>query len=178
MFFDNFPKIEYNGKQVVNILARVRLNEHVRQQTSAFLPYTLEYNQKPTDLSYDYYDDPQFDWLVLLANNIVDPYFGWYINDVVFQEFIADKYGSYVAAVEQVDHYNRNTSGSTDPYDDIRVNTDTYTIAPDAVEYAAKTAYDQEIDNNNDRRLVSLVNKEIRFKAVEDLERLLNARQK
>lgn len=178
MYFDNFPIVNYNGKQSVNILTRVRINEHVRQQTSAFLPYTLEFNQKPSDLAYDYYDDPEFDWLVMLANNIIDPYYGWYLTDFVFNQYIADKYGSYVTAVETIDHYVRKPTDNTDPYTDIVVSPDTYTIAPDAVTFTAKSAFDNEVGKNDSKRQISLVSKEIRFQAVEDLERLLNARQK
>lgn len=176
MYFEQFPLIEYNGKTAVNLLSRVKINTNVRKLTSAFLPYDLEYDQRPDALAFDYYDDSMYDWLVFLSNDILDPYYDWYLNNLVFEEFIADKYGSYVNAQETIDHYTRNVIDNEDPYNDIVINNDTYTIAPDAVRFKEKSSYDMELEANEERRTISLINKELRFQASEDLERLLNDR--
>jgi hypothetical protein len=176
MYFDKFPKIQYGNEIAINIVSRVKINANVRKQTSAFLPYEIEFNQTPDNLAFDYYDDPYYDWLVMFSNEIIDPYYDWYLNDTVFQEFIVAKYGSYVDAVETIDHYVRNATDEEDPYDDIVTNTDTQVIDPDAVEYTEKTAYDMESELNESHRAISLINKELRFQAVQDLERLLNDR--
>lgn len=126
MFFKDFPTIEYNNKTVKNILTNVKLNDLVQVSGEAFYPYTLQPGDRPWMIAEDYYGRPQYEWLVLLSNNIIDPYYEWHMNTVDFENFIKRKYGSIAAAKETVLGYEeRFVIGETaleevyDEYNDV-----------------------------------------------------------
>lgn len=48
------------------------------------------------------------DWMIWLANDIVDPYYEWYLSEQEFDAFIQDKYGSYEDAVKKIAFYRTN----------------------------------------------------------------------
>jgi hypothetical protein len=75
MYFRRFPKINYNNQEVVNILTRVKILDTVKNNATIFLPYTVEEGERPDMVANFYYDDPKYDWLVLLSNQIIDPYY-------------------------------------------------------------------------------------------------------
>jgi len=102
MFFKDFPTIEYNNKTVRNILTNVRLNDLVQLSAESFYPYTLQPGDKAWMIAEDYYGRPQFEWLVFMSNNIVDPYYEWHMGTVDFESFIKRKYGSIAQAKETI----------------------------------------------------------------------------
>lgn len=81
-YFDFLPNIaypNYEGGVVVakNILSRAKVLDSVREAQSAALEYIVEDGEKPETLAYRVYGRADYHWLVLLFNEIHDPYFGW-----------------------------------------------------------------------------------------------------
>ena len=101
-FFENFSSITYNGYKCCNILARPKILKRVSRNPYAFYPLQLRQGDRPDTVSEAYYGSFFYSWIVLLSNNILDPYFGWQMTQNIFQEFIANKYGSTVLAERQV----------------------------------------------------------------------------
>ena len=50
----------------------------IRSTAFDYTNYTLDEGDKPESVAYYYYDNPEYAWLVLMANDIVDPYTQWY----------------------------------------------------------------------------------------------------
>jgi len=100
MFFRDFPNITYNNIDVKNILANVKLNSLVQVTAEAFYPYTLKDGDKPWMIANDYYGRPDLHWLVYMSNNIVDPYYEWFMDTTEFEAFLKAKYGSVAQAKE------------------------------------------------------------------------------
>jgi hypothetical protein len=168
MYFKRFPKINYNNHEVVNILTRVKLLDTVKDNTTIFLPYTIEEGERPDMVADFYYDDPRYNWLVLLSNQVIDPYYEWPLTTFQFQEFIKKKYGSLAGAQSQILHYKHNSK-------DIKITPDTYTLMTGGhASYTAVTAYDKENDDNESRRSIFLIDKSFKTIARSDLKRILN----
>lgn len=55
-----------------------------------------------------YYGDSELNWLIYLANEIVDPYYQWYMDDLTFNEFILEKYGEIDKAAGRIKFYRNN----------------------------------------------------------------------
>jgi hypothetical protein len=55
-----------------------------------------------------YYGDTGYDWLVYYSNNIVDPYYDWYMDTNTFNKFVADKYGSLTDARRKIQYFRSN----------------------------------------------------------------------
>jgi hypothetical protein len=94
-YFDRFPVVDYNGKIAKNILARVDFTEQSKKEIYSNFQFTLEEGfERPDLLSYNYYGSSQFDWMIYLTNNIVDPYYDYYKSTEDFRKYVDNKYGS------------------------------------------------------------------------------------
>lgn len=107
-YFDKFPKIQYSNSQIIDITKRVVVLDSVGKNPYIYYPYEISHNERADQLSSRYYDDPYKSWMIYLTNKIVDPYYEWYMHEKDFQQFIQDKYGSFVNAVEKIIHYRNN----------------------------------------------------------------------
>lgn len=121
-FFSKYPLVEYGNKQVKNISRRVVLDDTLSRIPTLFYPYELKDNIRSDQLAYYYYGDPHMDWMVFMTNGIIDPYYGWYLYDNEFSEFLKGKYGSEENAIRKVLHYRLNWASITNLSSEIDVS--------------------------------------------------------
>lgn len=108
-YFDRFPVIDYNGVIAKNILSRVDFTDQTKKEIYSTFQFTLEEGfERPDILSYNYYGSSQFDWMIYLTNNIVDPYYDYYRPAEDFKKYIDRKYGSATNARAIVKFYRNN----------------------------------------------------------------------
>ena len=69
-YFADFPVIEYGGKVARDIMARPKIKDQIMNSPASFYDYVIEDGQRPDQIAYLYYDDPQLVWLIFLANNL------------------------------------------------------------------------------------------------------------
>jgi hypothetical protein len=91
-YFDKIPEITYNKVLVRDISRRVAFLKQSVANPYLFLPYTIEEGDRAEDIAYHYYGDPNYAWLVYLANDIVDPYNEWPMDEYTFNQYIIEKY--------------------------------------------------------------------------------------
>ena len=91
-YFDQFPIINYDGKDMRDITRRVSFLKRSLTNPYVFLPYTIEEGMRPEDVAYYYYGSVEYTWLVYLANNIVDPYHEWPLSQEKFDAYLINKY--------------------------------------------------------------------------------------
>lgn len=115
-YFDSIPTIRYNigsgpninPVTVKDIFFRVKIFDSIRQNTLVYYPYYIKDNETPEDIAYKYYNDPTKNWIVLMANNIVDPQFGWPLSYQNFIRYMDAKYGDINNTYETIHHYEKN----------------------------------------------------------------------
>lgn len=107
-YFEKFPRIIYENYSAVDIVSNARLVERFINSPYVYYPYEVSSDQRPDVLSDQYYDDSYFSWLIYYGNQIVDPYYGWYLADDDFNRFIVSKYGSIENAQKRVAFYRTN----------------------------------------------------------------------
>lgn len=94
-YFTYFPIIDYQGKEVRNITRRSKIRDDILGDPFIYLPYTITDGEKPETVAQLYYGSVDDTWLVLLANNMTDPYYDWPMSDEEFDQYFIDKYASY-----------------------------------------------------------------------------------
>ena len=104
-YFSDFPQIEYQAKIARSIMARPRIASSLLSNPAAIYSYTVNNDLRPDQVAHLYYGDSELLWLIFLANNIVDPYYGWPLTQNTFQDFIISKYGSIALAKSTIKHY-------------------------------------------------------------------------
>ena len=112
-YFKYFPKLEYDIKGrrrskymlVTNILFRVQFVHGIMDNISAYYEHLIQEGETPEILAEKVYGDPEAHWIILLANDIVNPLFDWPLTYDQFDEYIVDKYGSIDNAATTIHHY-------------------------------------------------------------------------
>lgn len=107
-FFDLFPVTKYsfsNSKYpsyqlVTNLLFRTAFVKEVINNTSAYLTYTIKDSDTPEILAAKVYKDPSAYWIILYANDMLDPQFDWPMNSTSFYKYMVDKYRAAAEADE------------------------------------------------------------------------------
>jgi len=91
-FFSKYPKLLVNNLLVTDIIARVNIREKYSDRLSIFYPYTLQEGDTPEIIAEKYYGDPEKHWIVLLANDIIDPFFEFPFDYPSFERYLNEKY--------------------------------------------------------------------------------------
>lgn len=116
-FFDLFPKVLYDisgGKSKpksfdypTNILFRLRVVRDVITNSSAYYEYLVKESDTPDILAFNIYGTSEAHWVILFANDMVDPQYDWPLNSRDFQNYIINKYGSIENAKTTIHHYEK-----------------------------------------------------------------------
>ena len=117
-YFRNIPDVDYinrtkdgqfisNYTQVKNFFKRGKLREDIFQDLTVFEKYNIKGDDRPDNVAFELYGDPTLDWVVLLANNIVNVHNEWPLPQVSFEKYILDKYGS-LEKLDEIHHYESN----------------------------------------------------------------------
>lgn len=108
-YFNRFPLVDYDGVPAKNILARVDFTDQTKKDIYVNFDYVLqEGTTRPDILSFNYYNSSQYDWLVYMANEIVDPYHDYYKPQDDFKKYIVGKYGSAEIARSKIMFYRND----------------------------------------------------------------------
>ena len=101
-----------NWKLLPNILKRVKLRTGLSSGMFLFDNYDVVDGERPEDIAFKLYGDPELHWVILMTNNITDRYYQWPLTQPQFQEYLKDKYGA--GSEDAVHHYEiTQTSGPT-----------------------------------------------------------------
>ena len=108
-YFTRFPLVDYNGVPAKNILARVDFTDQTKKDIYANFDYVLQEGTSRQDiLSFNYYNSAQYDWLINLTNNVVDPYHDYYMSSPDFINYINGKYDSIESARTKILFYRND----------------------------------------------------------------------
>lgn len=90
--FNLIPDILYNDKLVKNFFRKVKLRDDAYKYTTIFKTYSIKDNETPEDVSFKFYNDINYYWIILLINDIQNVSRDWHMPETVFEEYIAEKY--------------------------------------------------------------------------------------
>jgi len=178
-YFSKFPLVKRNGVTTLDITRRPKISKSI--SAYQYLPYTVEEGMRPEDVAFLYYDDAELAWLVLLANNIIDPYTQWPKSSGNLDAYIKKQYATAsgttgdavivwaqnTAITNNIKHYKSKFVS------DVKINHATYTANPSA-EWIPVRMYDYEFTLNENRRQITLFNKNYMGQISELLEKSLN----
>lgn len=112
-FFRPYPTISYRipgstlSVAATDITRRFSVANFVRNSSVTFDEYYIQDGDRPDTVAYDYYDDQTLDWLVLLTNEVHDPYYEWPLSYEQFRSYLRQKYTSVEYALSNVHHYEQ-----------------------------------------------------------------------
>ena len=170
MYFAKFPVIPYdsvgngNYKYVTNLLRRVGLRTKIKSNVLLFDTYDIRSGETPEELADKLYDDPELHWVILMVNNVTDRYHQWPLNENQFIAHINDKYDN----IDAVHHYETTqTSGDT------TIKIDVGTVNTDYPAATAITNYEYELAQENEKRVIRLLDPRYLGAFIEEFELLM-----
>ena len=149
-----------------NIFRRIKIREDLSDIIMGFSQYTIKNNQRPDQVAYDFYGDMQYDWVVLLCNNILNVYDEWPMTEDELERYIDSEYESPDSVHHWVTQKIRDTKGRVliKPGMEVPENW-AYTRPDGTVVGKADTVrpisvYDYESERNNYKRNIYLLRKQ------------------
>ena len=149
-YFTNFNTINYANNKVVDITERVVVVPNALENPYAYYPASIVNGIRADSVANQTYNDPYLSWVVYLSNDIVDPYYEWYMDSTQFNEFITVKYGSISNAMNKIVYWRNNwattDSVSADTYAGMTVNQKDYWVATGFDPYGTAVTYSRKKD--------------------------------
>ena len=115
-YFNLVPDFEYVSRLpdakisdyiiVKNLFKRVFLREDIYQNLTFFKKYSVVGDDRPDNVASQVYEDSTLDWLVLLANNIVNVQNEWPLPQEDFNRHLLDTYNDdYDKIYNEIHHF-------------------------------------------------------------------------
>ena len=192
LYFQNFPKIattDYKNNAVLatNLMARTAIIPSLLTNPLLFYSYDIQEGDTPEIVASKYYGDVNRHWLVLYANQIIDPQWQWPLTSQQLKIYIQDKYAdaantanvsSVISYAQQTVKYHQKIFGtnnseggksqrtmiideseynSTIP-ETITQNFPNGAVVQRSIAIKALSIYDYEVELNERKRKIYLIN--------------------
>jgi hypothetical protein len=99
LLFKNYPKVEYDMmgtgleyETVTNIMNRSKLRDYIKGNSSLFYEYQMQEGDNAEILSFKYYGEVKYYWVILMMNDIADGRFDLGLGYNNFTRYIDNKY--------------------------------------------------------------------------------------
>ena len=99
----NDRKSVYDYQLVKNLFKRAVLRDDVFNDVTNFEKYSVEGDERPDKVAYDFYGDSGLDWIILTTNNIIHVRDEWPMSNRDFLTYLNQKYTS--EELSNVHHY-------------------------------------------------------------------------
>jgi predicted DNA-binding ArsR family transcriptional regulator len=197
-YFNTLPKIissNYNGGVMIltNLLARANIVPEALKSPLLYYTYDIQEGDTPEIVAHKYYGDSYRYWIVLFANQIIDPLWDWPLSGNNFEKYIVDKYTELnINPYSAIHHFEKtltqtdiNTNTTTtnmviideDTYNLIVVGTTSYTLPTGVVSVTtnkrAVSYYTYELELNESKRNIQLLNRNYVNEFESELKRLM-----
>ena len=154
--FTYYPKIaykvdDYNFLKAIDINVVTKIKDHLTQYRGiSYQPYVVADGESPDFISYKFYDDPGYDWIIMLTNNVHSIYDDWPRNSDTFKQYIIEKYGSLQNAMSTTKYYYDSNRNIIDVIE--------YTSLP-SNSRSLETVYEYELELNISKSRIKLLNR-------------------
>jgi Base plate wedge protein 53 len=160
-YFAKFPFIGYSIdstgeiRAATDILQRDKVRDSLENDSLIFYRYDVKDGETPEVIAAKFYGWSGYHWVVLLVNNIINPYYDWPMSYPNLTETIRKKYAQpdrdgLEYAYSTIDHYE-------DSYGNV-IDYTTYLTLP-ANMRSAVSIYDYENQLNENKRHIQLLDK-------------------
>ena len=199
-YFRNIPNWEYVNRlqdshssseylEVKNLFKRGKIGDDILRDVTYFTKYSIKGDDRPDNVAFDLYQDPTLDWVVLLANNIVNIQSEWPLTQDSFESYLLEKYGNN-QNLNAPHHYEskeiKNSLGATVlpkglqvpqnfSMEFLDINLGTYTEVGGAANPITTevTNYEYEIDLQDQRRQIYVLKQNYLSIILTDMDRIM-----
>lgn len=204
-YFDTLPKLVVtdssgHSRVVSDLLARASIISDLMNNPMMYYKYDIQDGDTPETIAYKYYGNSYRYWIVLFANQLLDPQWDWPLTSEVFEKYMNSKYPT-INVYTEVHHYEKiittldsetNTETTEiivideETYDSLVESNDSYTINRSnenlgSVNVTVNTTkkivniYDYEYELNESKRNINILNVRYVEQMESELTRLMSS---
>ena len=199
-YFRNIPNFEYVNRlpdshssseyiEVKNLFKRGKIRNDIFKDVTYFTKYSIQGDDRPDNVAFQVYQDSKLDWVVLLANNIINIQDEWPLTQESFENYLLNKYGNE-QSIHGIHHYEskeiKNSIGSIILKEGLHVpqyftlkfldaNLGTYTEVGGAGDLITTevTNYDYEVNLQNEKRNIYALKQNYLNIILTDMDRMM-----
>lgn len=161
-FFRYFPTtIDISGHVLVNLSKKILLGKNLSGEATIYYGYRLSDGERLDTLAKKLYDSEEYQWIIMLVNNMLDPREDLPMSHREFNQFLTDKYGSVESAMTKIHHLENEDGEWVD---------ETYPYYKNEI-----SVYDYEDQKNESKRNIKLVRPEYIGVFSEELKRIMGS---
>lgn len=197
-YFNSLPKVIYTDENSVrtiytNLMARASVVPSVLNNALVYYDYDIQDEDTPEIVAHKYYGDINRFWIVLYCNQLLDPQWDWPLSSRKFERYVLDKYADNL---DDTHHYEKittktttsttvTTTVETDIISEEDYNTtpyesnNTYTLGSEIINVNVVTKivtnYDYEIQQNDSKRNIKILNRQYASKLEKEFMTLMGS---
>ena len=172
--------------RVKNLFKRTKISEQVFSDLTFFSKYQIITDERPDNVAFKVYGDSNLDWMILLANNIINVQQEWPLEHTSYYNYLINKYGSD-AALQNVHHYEtreiKNSVGKVIVPEGLEVASDfsitffdtglgvQQTVSTEIVTEITNEVYENRI--NDDKRNINIIKPRFGGLIIEEIEKVM-----
>ena len=172
--------------RVKNLFKRTKISEQVFSDLTFFTKYQIITDERPDNVAFKVYGDSNLDWMVLLANNIVNVQQEWPLEHTSYYNYLINKYGSD-AALQNIHQYEtreiKNSVGKVIVPEGLEVASDfsitffdtglgvQQTVSTEIVTEITNEVYENRI--NDDKRNINIIKPRFLGLIIEEIEKVM-----
>ena len=172
--------------RVKNLFKRTKISEQVFSDLTFFTKYQVITDERPDNVAFKVYGDSNLDWMVLLANNIINVQQEWPLEHTSYYNYLISKYGSD-AALQNIHHYEtkeiKNTVGKVIVPEGLEVSSDfsitffdtglgvQQTVSTEIVTEITNEVYENRI--NDAKRNINIIKPRFVGLVIEEIEKAM-----
>jgi len=191
-YFDLFPDVQlpsFSDKRnsskdfitIKNLFKRGKVREDFFQNVTAFYQYSVVGDDRPDNVAQKIYDNDQLDWVVLIANNIINIRDEWPMSQYDFQRYLDNKYDS--VQLSQIHHYEtteiKSPNGKLLLQSGLTVDADfTFSYSYGTTTYNVNSVtsvsnFEYEVNKNDAKRNIYLLRPEYVGTVINDMREIM-----
>ena len=191
-YFDLFPDVQlpsFSNKRnssndyitTKNLFKRGKVRDEFFQDVTTFYQYSVNGDDRPDNVADKVYDNDKLDWVVLIANNIINIRDEWPMGQYDFQRYLDNKYDS--VQLGQIHHYETNEVRNPDDklllQSGLTVDSDfTFSYTYQGTQYDVNNLtsisnFEHEVNKNDKKRVIYLLRPEYVGTIISDMREIL-----
>lgn len=181
MYFSLFPYLLYPSFDdpsqnviVKDITTRVVKSLSRIDDRTIYYDYTILENETPQLVSLKEYGDINYYWVIMIVNNLFDLNWDFPLNYNEFNSYLTEKYGSIANASNSYIYFILPCKDSSEFVQVPKSTYDNYSEYTDGILTAyALSLYDWEMEQNENKRTIKILRKELLAQFVNTFSSLL-----
>lgn len=181
-YFNSFPKIlstdsAGNSMVMTNLLKKSSMIQSIMNNPMLYYEYDIQEGDTPEIIAHKYYNDVYRYWIVLLANQIVDPQWDWPMPAAKFDDYLKSKYNTETYRLKSTLHHREmietfiykdssqqviKTYMNRNGYNNLQTGTKTLTVSDESFQVITDkrlvSIYQYEEELNESKRTIRLLN--------------------